>query len=194
MYLLLSNNNEYNSGPTCCIYNYTPEQPPLTHFFVVEIIRNTFAHTHHGIVILFFLVDTCYCKLPETMAPTIAPSISPFELVTIKFDVVGLPIDVTSEQMSNEGLLAVNRITLLLGDLIDGLEVMEVKVGGEEGSNATTTTADDATTVRRRRRRLKDETMMYDVYVARDESGILFGPIIAETMKDNYNEIWKAIR
>lgn len=129
------------------------------------------------------------------MAPTIAPSISPFELVPIKFDVVGLPIDVTSEQMSNEGLVAVNRITLLLGDLIDGLEVMEVKIGGEEGSNATTTTADDATTVRRRRRRrLKDETMMYDVYVARDESGILFGPIIAETMKDNYNEIWKAIR
>jgi hypothetical protein len=127
------------------------------------------------------------------MAPTIAPSISPFELVTIKFDVVGLPIDVTSEQMSNEGLVAVNRITLLLGDLIDGLEVMEVKVGGEEGSNATTTTTADATTVRRRRR-MKDETMMYDVYVARDESGILFGPIIAETMKDNHNEIWKAIR
>lgn len=118
---------------------------------------------------------------------------SPVELITINFDVVGLPIDVTSEQMSNEGLLAVNRITLLLGDVINGLEVMEVKVGGEEDSNATSTA--DASTVRRRRqRRLKDETMSYDVYVARDESGVLFGPIIAETMKENHIEIWKAIR
>ena len=125
------------------------------------------------------------------MAPTLAPSISPCELVTINFDVVGLPIDVTSEQMSNEGLVAVNRITLLLGDLIDGLEVMEVKVGGEEDSNATTTAG---TTTVRRQRRLKDETMSYDVYVARDESGILFGPIIAETMKDKHEVIWKAIR
>jgi len=167
------------------------KQALLLHFshtlFVVEIIRITW-HNHHS---LFVLVDTCYCKLPETMAPTLAPSISPFELVTINFDVVGLPIDVTSEQMSNEGLVAVNRITLLLGDLIDGLEVMEVKVGGEEDSNATTTAG---TMTVRRQRRLKDETMSYDVYVARDESGILFGPIIAETMKDNHNEIWKAIR
>jgi hypothetical protein len=70
-------------------------------------------------------------------------------------------------------------------------EVMEVKVGGEEDSNATTTAG---TTTVRRQRRLKDETMSYDVYVARDESGILFGPIIAETMKDKHEVIWKAIR
>lgn len=102
------------------------------------------------------------------------------------FHVVGLPIDVTTEEMNNEGLVAVNRITLLLGELIDRLEVMEVKVTGV-GENVENVTLGGS------RRQLKDEVMSYDVYVAQDESDIVFGPIIAETMKDNHNEIWKAI-
>jgi len=95
----------------------------------------------------------------------------------------------------------VNRITLLMSNMIDGLEVMEVRVTGVGGgggvgekkkkkkdvvgANDGTSSSGTRCTCRCCCRQLKDKTMSYDVYVAQDErGGRVFGPIIAKTMSD----------
>ena len=114
-------------------------------------------------------------------------------------------MDVTTEEMTDEGLVGVSRITLLMSDMIDGLEVMEVGVTGVGrgggvrekkkkkkkdvvGANDGTSSSGTCRTRRARRcrrRRLKDEAMSYDVYLAQDErGGRVLGPIIAKTMSD----------
>jgi hypothetical protein len=120
----------------------------------------------------------------------------------IRFHVVGQPKDVTTEEMTDEGLVAVNRITLLMSDMIEGLEVMEVGVTGVGGGGgvgekkkkkkdvvgANDGTLSSGTRRARRRRRsrwLKDETMSNNVYEAQEErGGRVIGSIIAKTMSD----------
>jgi hypothetical protein len=120
----------------------------------------------------------------------------------IKIHVVGQPKEDTTEEMTDEGLDAVNRITLLMSDMIEGLEVMEVGVTGVGGGGgvgekkkkkkdvvgANDGTLSSGTRRSRRRRRsrwLKDETMSNNVYEAQEErGGRVIGSIIAKTMSD----------
>ena len=132
-----------------------------------------------------------YCDAdPEGEAPTKHPTIAMpeddlYEVIPIKFDINGLPNDISMRELKNEMKSVLKRILLRLTDAISGLKVTEV----EERVVAT----------RRGRmlvnalRRLRDETIYFNVYVVRDDDK-KFGPLIIQEIRDSYNEVLEQIQ
>lgn len=151
----------------------------------------------------------------ETSKPTKHPTISKvegddFEIVPIRFDLSGLPTDVKMKDLRQEMLTVLKRILIRLSEKIDGLKVSEV----EERSNRylrdllseeeeellslyesmTTSHSSLRNDDGQWRRSLGEASLMYDVYVVRDEGGRKFGPVIIDYMKQNYGEVLEQIQ
>ena len=126
-----------------------------------------------------------------TKHPTIeAPEDDLYEVVPIKFDVMGLPDEISMRELKDEMTIVLKRILLRLADRIEGMKVSEV----EERVVVTRNLGNRRKKVRQRHRDLKqDVTLYYNVYVLRDEN-IKFGPLIIRDIRDNYGEVLEQVQ
>lgn len=97
--------------------------------------------------------------------------------------------------LKQEMLTVLKRILVRLSDVIGGLKVSDVR----ERDNRYLKNLSMISMLRSRRidqehRSLRDESLIYDVYVVRDDGGKRFGPIIIDYMKQNYGEVLEQIQ
>ena len=126
-----------------------------------------------------------------TKHPTIeAPEDDLYEVVPIKFDVMGLPDAISMRELKDEMTIVLKRILLRLADRIEGMRVSEV----EERVVVTRNLGNRRKKVRQRHRDLlQDVTLYFNVYVLRDEN-IKFGPLIIRDIRDNYGEVLEQVQ
>jgi len=122
---------------------------------------------------------------PTTAAPSKYPSVvveeDEFEVVPLRFDVVGLPIDAALGDFKKELETAMSKIILNLAEDIQGLKVTKVeeKVGGLSAALANTSN------------NLVD-SVYYTVEVVKDPKK-RFAPLIIQGLRDSYDEILQTI-
>ena len=122
---------------------------------------------------------------PPTKHPTIArPDDDVYEVIPIKFDVMGLPDDVKMRDVKDEMMTVLKRILLRLADRISGLKVSSVE---------------EKVVLSRKlekmlRRALEQSvSLYYNVYVVRDDKK-KFGPLIIQEIRDSYDEVMEQIQ
>jgi len=146
-----------------------------------------------------------------TKHPTISiPNESEYEVIPIKFDVMGLPSDLNNREMDElheEMGTVLKRILLRLSDRISGMKVSNVEQKilqqRQRGLLRTTTSSigmivtdivKDITTQYQTRRRLEqDITLYFNVYVVRDYDK-KFGPLVIQEIRDSYEEVLEQIQ
>ena len=122
---------------------------------------------------------------PTTAAPSKYPSVvveeDEFEVIPLRFDVIGLPIDAALGDFKKELQTAMSKIILNLGKDVQGLKVTKVeeKVGGLSAalSNNSNNLVD---------------SVYYTVEVVKDPKK-RFAPLIIQGLRDNYDEILQMI-
>jgi hypothetical protein len=124
--------------------------------------------------------ETCYVE-PGTDSPTKYPTIvSPeddYEIVPIRFDVMGLPGNVALGELAQELKTVMTRIILQLAESIQGLKITKVeeKVGGITDNSEG------------------GKRVYYNVYAVRDEKK-KFTPLIIQAIRDSHDEVLKQIQ
>jgi hypothetical protein len=122
---------------------------------------------------------------PTTAAPSKYPSVimeeDEFEIIPLRFDVIGLPPDAALGDFKKELETAMSKIILNLGKDIQGLKVTKVeeKVGGISAaiSNNSNNLVD---------------SVYYTVEVVKDPSKC-FAPLIIQGLRDSYDQILQMI-
>ena len=152
-----------------------------------------------------------------TKHPTIAaPEEDDYEVIPIKFDVMGLPDGISMRELKDEMTVVLKRILLRLADKIDGLRVTQIEEKvvmnrrrRDERDLQQQTLNDNNRAVRgmemmeypQQQREVLDErelsqtvTLYFNVYVVRDDEGTKFGPLIIEEIRNSYNEVLDQIQ
>ena len=152
-----------------------------------------------------------------TKHPTIAaPEEDDYEVIPIKFDVMGLPDGISMRELKDEMTVVLKRILLRLADKIDGLRVTQIEEKvvmnrrrRDERDLQQQTLNDNNKAVRgmemmeypQQQREVLDErelsqtvTLYFNVYVVRDDEGTKFGPLIIEEIRNSYNEVLDQIQ
>ena len=131
---------------------------------------------------------------PGTSNPTKHPTISTdpeedaFEVIPIKFDVMGLPDDIKMRELRDEMTAVLKRILIRLADRISDLKISEVEERMAPRRN-TRNLLRVATT-----RELEQNVSLYfNVHVIRDDRK-RFGPIIIQEIRDSYGEVMEQIQ
>ena len=156
-----------------------------------------------------------------TKYPTIAaPEEDEYEIIPIKFDVMGLPDGISMRELKDEMTVVLKRILLRLADKIDGLRVSQIeeKVVMTRGRREQRDLQQQQPTLNNNRAvrgmdmeyqeldRTTEEkegkhrelsqmvTLYFNVHVVRDEDGTKFGPLIIEEIRNSYNEVLDQIQ
>lgn len=134
--------------------------------------------------------DVCKAKAeegPPTKNPTISrPEEDMFEVVPIKFDVMGLPDNLSMRELKDEMTIVLKRILLRLADRIKGMKVSNVE-------EKVVVQRDLLRKLMRMRGLEKDVTLYYNVYVIRDDKK-KFGPLIIQAIRDSYSEVIEQVQ
>mmetsp|Transcript_1311 Transcript_1311/g.2340 ORF Transcript_1311/g.2340 Transcript_1311/m.2340 type:complete len:656 (+) Transcript_1311:131-2098(+) len=118
---------------------------------------------------------------PLIMAP---PEDDIYEVIPVKFEVMGLPDDVSMRKIKNEMNTVLKRIILRVAKGIDGLRISDI----EERE------VFERKLMKKALRSLKrDVTLYFNVRVIRDDSK-RFGPIVIAEIRDSYDELMSEIR
>jgi len=131
--------------------------------------------------------DTCDIQLTGGDQPTRHPTIvalkDDFEVVPIKFDVMGLPDSTSVRQLKDEMAIVLRRVLIRLSERIPGLKVknVEEKVVMNRSLEKSL------------RALAKDVTLYFNVNVVRDDDR-QFGPLIIAAMRDSYDEVLTQIQ
>jgi hypothetical protein len=128
---------------------------------------------------------TVIAVAPTTAAPSKYPSViveeDVFEVIPLRFDVIGLPPDAALGDFKKELETAMSKIILNLGKDIQGLKVTKVeeKVGGLSAalSNNSNNLVD---------------SVYYTVEVVKDPKK-RFAPLIIQGLRDSYDDIIQQI-
>ena len=146
---------------------------------------------------------------PPTKHPTIqSPEDDVYEVVPIKFDVMGLPDDISMRELKDEMTVVLKRILLRLAEKIEGLKVTEVeervvlqrnllKKMVRDNHNDSLLKNEDREVIGQQhhtQRELKqDVTLYFNVYVLREEDR-KFGPLIIQYIQSNYGEVLEQVQ
>jgi len=143
----------------------------------------------------------------ETDPPTKHPTISrvegdEYEIVPIRFTIGGLPNNARMEDLKEEMVTVLKRILIRLSEKIDGLKVsnVEERVMNNNGNGRRYLIMQNENSLslrsrQRQHRSLKGVSLLYDVYVVRDEeNGKKFGPKIIDYIKRNYGEVMEQVQ
>ncbi len=118
---------------------------------------------------------------PGTESPTKYPTIvAPediYEIVSIRFDVMGLPGNVAMGELDRELKTVMTRIILRLAESIQGLKITKV----EERAGGKTDNSEGGISV------------YYNVYAVRDENK-KFAPLIIQAIRDSHEEVLEQIK
>ena len=133
--------------------------------------------------------DIALASTQPTKHPTIgAPEDDVFEVIPIKFDVMGLPDDIKMRELRDEMTTVLKRILIRLADRISDLKISEVEERMAPRRN-TRNLLRVATT-----RELEQNVSLYfNVHVIRDDRK-RFGPIIIQEIRDSYGEVMDQIQ
>lgn len=128
---------------------------------------------------------------PATEPPTKHPTIyqvenDDYEVIPLKFVVMGLPDGVETSNLNNQTTTVLKRILLRLADRITDLKVSSVEEKATLGNNRNLL-------LLRICELEQTVTMYYNVYVIRDERK-KFGPIIIQEIRDSYGEVMDQIQ
>ena len=161
--------NIYNTKEICCNFNYPYSDSCAG--------RSSFSMINAG---------------QPTKHPTISrPEESDYEVIPIKFDVLGLPNGIRVREVKDEMTTVLKRVLLRLSDdnegsmeelIISNVEekVMPVSIND---NNAASSSLRSATSL----------TLYYNVYLVRNDE-YKFGPIIINEIRNRYNEILDQIQ
>lgn len=137
-------------------------------------------------------------EMPEvpTKHPTIVLEDVPFEIIPLKFDLIGVPDDVRVRDLKEEMTVVLKRILLRLAESIPGMIIKEV----EERVVLPNSRRSLREMVRglvgrgnRARGLAQAVSLYYNVKVVRVE-GKKFGPLIINEMRDSYDDIVEQIQ
>ena len=131
--------------------------------------------------------DIAPASTQPTKHPTIgAPEDDVFEVIPIKFDVMGLPDDIKLRLLKDEMTTVLKRILLRLADRIPGLKISEIE-------EKIVLTRNLLRALRQQRELQQDFSLYFNVYVIRDEKKN-FGPLIIQEIRDSYDEVMQQIQ
>mmetsp|Transcript_5616 Transcript_5616/g.12239 ORF Transcript_5616/g.12239 Transcript_5616/m.12239 type:complete len:700 (+) Transcript_5616:209-2308(+) len=131
-----------------------------------------------------------------TKHPTIvAPEDDIYEVIPIKFDVFGLPDDVSMRELKNEMKTVLKRILLRLAKSISGLKVSEIeeKIVANRRELQFQRKNSNSNNRRGLRSLARDVSIFFNVFVIRDDNK-KFGPLIIQEIGDSYNELISEIQ
>lgn len=132
---------------------------------------------------------TCDIQLSGNVeSPTRYPTITPpkddnYEIIPLKFDVLGLPRDISMGELKAEMKTVLRRILIRLSERIAGLKVTDIKERVVVNRNLE----------KALRALQRDVTLYYNVYVVRDDDRD-FGPLIINEIRDSYDEVLDQIQ
>ena len=159
--------NIYNTKEICCNFNYPYSDSCAG--------RSSFSINGIG---------------QPTKHPTISrPEESDYEVIPIKFDVIGLPSGIRVREVKDEMTTVLKRVLLRLSDDNEGsmeeliISNVEEKVMPVSINDSSTSALRSATSV----------TLYYNVYLVRNDE-YKFGPIIINEIRNRYNEILDQIQ
>ncbi len=119
-----------------------------------------------------------------TRHPTIAaPEDDVYEVIPIKFDVMGLPEEISVRNIKDEMKTVLKRVLVRLSERIPGLKITNVEEKAVFDHNL----------LRTPRALEKDLTVYFNVYVLRDDEK-KFGPLIIAELRDTYEEVLDQIQ
>lgn len=133
--------------------------------------------------------DVCLLKTasPPTKYPTIeAPDDDNFEIIPIRFDISGLPEQISMRELKDEMKSVLKRMLLRLSEKIEGLQITQIEEVVVLQRERSLRRADA-------RRYLRSESVYFNVYVVRDDDR-KFGPIVIQYIRDNYDEVIEEIK
>jgi hypothetical protein len=124
--------------------------------------------------------ESCHVE-KGSAAPTKYPSIVPpddeYEIVPIRFDVMGLPGNVAIGELEQELKTVMTRIILRLAQSIEGLSITKV----EEKAGGVTDNSEGG------------KSAYFNIYARRDEKK-KFAPLIVQAIRDSYDEVLEQIQ
>jgi hypothetical protein len=115
---------------------------------------------------------------PPSKHPTInAPEETDYEIVSLRFDVTGIPDVVSMMELKEEMETVLTRILLRLADRVEGLSVTNV----------------EQTVPKLEEAKIRGQaTVYFNVETVRNE-GSKFGPLIIQAVRDSYDELLEQI-
>ena len=125
-----------------------------------------------------------------TKHPTISrPEESEYEVIPIKFDVLGLPSGIRVREVKDEMTTVLKRVLLRLSD---NEEIMEELIISDVEEKVMPVSINDSSTSSALRS-ATSLTLYYNVYLVRNDE-YKFGPIIINEIRNRYNEILDQIQ
>jgi hypothetical protein len=112
-----------------------------------------------------------------TKYPTIVAPEDNYEIVSIRFDVMGLPGNVAMGELERELKTVMTRIILRLAESIQGLKITKV----EERAGGITDTSEGG------------KSVYYNIYAVRDENK-KFAPLLIQAIRDSHDEMVEQIQ